>query len=50
MKDGDRVRFGESELEVIAVGGQSPGGLCYYSSAHRLLIAGDVLFAGSVGR
>jgi hydroxyacylglutathione hydrolase len=50
LKDGDRVRFGESELEVIAVGGHSPGGLCYYSSADRLLIAGDVLFAGSVGR
>ena len=26
LKDGDRVRFGESELEVIAVGGHSPGG------------------------
>ena len=39
-----------AELEVIAVGGHSPGGLCYYSSADRLLIAGDVLFAGSVGR
>lgn len=38
------------ELEVIAVGGHSPGGLCYYSSADRLLVAGDVLFAGSVGR
>lgn len=50
LKDGDTVRFGYSELEVIAVGGHSPGGLCYYSAADRLLIAGDVLFAGSVGR
>lgn len=44
------VRWGESELKVIAVGGHSPGGLCFYSEADALLIAGDVLFAGSVGR
>lgn len=48
--DGDRVKFGASELEVIAVSGHSPGGLCYYSEADGLLLAGDVLFAGSVGR
>lgn len=50
LKDGDRVKFGNSELEVIAVPGHSPGGLCFYSRADKLLVAGDVLFAGSVGR
>lgn len=50
LKEGDMVRWGESELKVIAVGGHSPGGLCFYSEADALLIAGDVLFAGSVGR
>lgn len=50
IKNGDVVCFGESELQVIAVRGHSPGGLCYYSPADKLLIAGDVLFAGSVGR
>lgn len=50
LKDGDIVSFGHSELKVIAVAGHSPGGLCYYSEADKLLIAGDVLFAGSVGR
>lgn len=50
LKDGDIVKFGESELEVIAVPGHSPGGLCFYSKQDKLLIAGDVLFAGSVGR
>ena len=50
LKDGDLVRFGRSELQVIAVGGHSPGGLCFYNVADKLLIAGDVLFAGSVGR
>ena len=50
LKDGDIIRFGESELEAIAVPGHSPGGLCFYSKKDKLLIAGDVLFAGSVGR
>lgn len=50
LRDGDRVQFGHTELQVIAVGGHSPGGLCFYSEADRLLVAGDVLFARSVGR
>lgn len=50
LKDGDTVKFGESELKVIAVAGHSPGGICFYSEKDKLLIAGDVLFAGSVGR
>ncbi len=50
LKDGDRVGFGKSELKAIAIGGHSPGGLCFYSEADRLLLSGDVLFAGSVGR
>ncbi|MBD9180320.1 MAG: MBL fold metallo-hydrolase [Odoribacter splanchnicus] len=50
LNDGDVVKFGDSELKVIAVPGHSPGSLCFYSEPDRLLIAGDVLFAGSVGR
>lgn len=50
LTDGEIVHFGNSELKVIAVPGHSPGGLCFYSEKDNLLIAGDVLFAGSVGR
>ncbi|BEI56750.1 MULTISPECIES: MBL fold metallo-hydrolase [Butyricimonas] len=50
LKDGDVVKFGHSELKVIHVPGHSPGGLCFYSEKDRLLIAGDVLFQGSIGR
>lgn len=50
LKDGDTVTFGGSQLKVIAIAGHSPGGLCFYSEADQLLISGDVLFAGSVGR
>lgn len=50
LKDGDTVRFGHSEMRVIAVGGHSPGGLCFYSARDKLLLSGDVLFAGNIGR
>lgn len=50
LKDGDTVTFGNSRLKVIAVPGHSAGGLCFYSEPDKLLIAGDVLFEGSVGR
>ncbi|MGL5681880.1 MAG: MBL fold metallo-hydrolase [Marinifilaceae bacterium] len=50
LEDGDEVKFGDTTLKVIAVAGHSPGGLCYYSERDKLLIAGDVLFSGSIGR
>ncbi len=44
------VKFGNSELEVIHVPGHSPGHVVFYSKQDAFLIAGDVLFYGSVGR
>jgi hydroxyacylglutathione hydrolase len=39
-----------AEFEVLEVPGHSPGSLCFYSRADELLVGGDVLFAGGVGR
>lgn len=50
LQDGEVVKFGHSTLKVIHVPGHSPGGVCFYSEEDKLLIAGDVLFQGSVGR
>ena len=38
------------EMEVLEVPGHCPGSLCFYSRKEKLLIGGDVLFAGGVGR
>ena len=38
------------EFEVLDIPGHSPGSLCFYLSPKKLLVGGDVLFAGGVGR
>lgn len=50
VKHDDLICFGESALRVIHVPGHSPGSICLYSEADNLLICGDVLFRGSIGR
>ena len=50
LSEKDVVRFGNSELEVIHVPGHSPGHVVFYSRKENFLIAGDVLFYGSIGR
>tara|TARA_B100000959_G_scaffold170521_1_gene178586 strand:- start:4794 stop:5423 length:630 start_codon:yes stop_codon:yes gene_type:complete len=50
LKGGDEVQVGELVLEVLHCPGHTPGHLCFYEKESGQLIAGDVLFAGSVGR
>ncbi|HEX8679021.1 MAG TPA: MBL fold metallo-hydrolase [Chthoniobacterales bacterium] len=39
-----------AKFEVLDVPGHSPGSLCFLSREQNLLVGGDVLFAGGVGR
>ncbi len=48
--EGDTVVFGKSSMQVFQVPGHSPGSIVLYSPDDAFLIAGDVLFKGSIGR
>ena len=49
--DGDRLMLGESEIVVISAPGHTPGGICLYSVADKLMVTGDTLFGGGgIGR
>jgi len=44
------VSFGNTDLQLIFAPGHSPAHLCFYDEADNLLVGGDVLFRGSIGR
>ena len=48
VKEGDVLSLGELSFEVLSTPGHSPGGICLFGEG--VLISGDTVFAGSVGR
>ena len=50
LKEGERVQFGNSSLEIIFLPGHSPGHVGFYDSKKKILVSGDVLFYHSIGR
>ena len=50
VADGDVVSSGGVDWKVIHTPGHTPGGVCYWSQEDNLLMSGDTLFAGSIGR
>lgn len=50
LVEGDSVRIADWEFAVLHCPGHTPGHVVFFSAALRLLIGGDVLFAGSIGR
>lgn len=50
LVDGDTIPLGDEMLQVLHVPGHSPGGLAFYLPQSGLLISGDTIFNGSVGR
>jgi glyoxylase-like metal-dependent hydrolase (beta-lactamase superfamily II) len=50
LTDGDTVKAGSHTANVLHTPGHTEGSICLYFSAEKKLIAGDTLFAGSIGR
>ena len=47
---GETLTLGSLTLQVLPTPGHSPASVCLYHAASGQVIAGDVLFAGSIGR
>lgn len=50
LADGEKIKIGSGELQVIHLPGHTPGGIGLYDAKDGFLISGDTLFEGSVGR
>jgi len=50
IADGEKLRTGSLTANVIHTPGHTEGSVCLYFPAEKLLIAGDTLFARSIGR
>jgi glyoxylase-like metal-dependent hydrolase (beta-lactamase superfamily II) len=48
IEDGEKIKFGSFELEVLHTPGHSPGGVSFLYD--RMVFCGDTLFQGSIGR
>lgn len=59
LKEGDVIKIGELDLNVLETPGHSPGSLCYYSKDIKefngrkidgIIFTGDLIFRRSIGR
>ena len=50
LEEGETVQIGNATLDVLHCPGHTPGHMVFFHRAGRLLISGDVIFNGGVGR
>ncbi len=50
LEDEQKLQIGKLEFQVLFTPGHSPGHVALYCPAESVLFAGDLLFAGSIGR
>lgn len=50
IDEGEEILFGNTVLDILFVPGHAPGHVAFVHHADKVIIGGDVLFRGSVGR
>ncbi len=50
LEEGETLAIGEHEFDVLHTPGHAPGHVIFVSQKNKLILMGDVLFQGSVGR
>lgn len=50
VSDGDIIEVENLRFEVIHTPGHTTGGVCYLERTEKILLSGDTIFAGSIGR
>ena len=50
LTEGQPLRFGNTELQILFTPGHAPGHVVFYHESSGQLISGDVLFQRSIGR
>lgn len=50
IEDRDVLRFGETEIEALAVPGHAAGSMAYCMHDERVVFTGDAIFCQSIGR
>ena len=50
IDEGDQITFGNTTLDILFVPGHAPGHIVFVYPTDKIIIGGDVLFYGSIGR
>lgn len=50
IEPGQQLALGDTLWQVIDSSGHTPGGVSYYCAEEKIVLTGDSLFAGSIGR
>ncbi len=50
LTEASSLSLGDTTIQILHTPGHTPGGICYYVSAARLVFTGDTLFRQGIGR
>jgi hydroxyacylglutathione hydrolase len=50
LEDKQRLQIGSLEVEVVFTPGHAPGHVCFYLPQEKVLVGGDLIIMGAVGR